>query len=523
MLGYLEKLSSQIDTKTLDNIKSLVLSKEGAIGLCTAMLLSSAYNYNKWSTSMISNGCPRVPHTLPFVGLTSVYRKDPKAFCEKWHAELGPVFRVHLFGNEVTVVSGRYVREVFLNKHFDFVKGVIKVFDTRLLTNSGSRDDFTPDELREVITKYLTPKLGFYTERVIRQLRKSVEKTIGDKDSVELVHVYPFVQDLIVQAGASIFVGEEVCKDPLLIDSFKNMVGDVAKEIRPYPFFEPFPMINRFRMWYVGKTSPIIKTHKEQLINAIKPAVEYRLSQAKSNPDWKRPDDMLQDLLENVKAPKHIELVEHLVHILTFLIFVSLHTTSENCTILLYRLLETPAIMDELVEEQKEVLKQEGLGDNCGSEVFTRELLKKFVKLDSVCREAFRMRNQYISLPHEYEGDVPLTLSNGAIINPGEDVLIDVWTNHHNVEGARGMEDPDHFKAFRFVDHDKQATKVGEDYLFFGMGRRACPGRWFAIQEVQTIVAMLIQEYKIIPNGPITFPTSERDHIPTGMFTLQRK
>ncbi|KAL0093332.1 hypothetical protein F4703DRAFT_1828880 [Phycomyces blakesleeanus] len=523
MIEYLKEFVDRIDSKTLENVKSLAFSKEGAIGISTAIILSSAYNYHKWSSRTISNGCPRVPHTLPFVGLTRVYRKDSKAFCEEWHTKLGPVFRAHLFGKEVTVVSGHYVREVFLNKHFDFVKGVAKVFDTRLLTDSGSREDFTPEDLREIITKYLTPKLNFYTKRVIKRLKQGVESSLGDKDSIELDNLYPFVQHLVVNASASIFVGEELSQNKLLIDSFKNMVRDVGKEIKQNPWFEPFPTINKFRMWLIGKTSPVIKNHKEQLLNAIKPEVEYRLSQARSNPDWKKPTDMLQDLLENSKPPAHLDLMDHLVHIITFLIFVALHTTSENTTVLLYRMLENPAIVDELVIEQQEVLEQEGLDANCGSEVFTRDILKKFVKLDSVCRETFRMKNQYISLPHEYDGKVPLTLSNGAVINPGEDVLIDVWTNHQYTEDANDVEDADQFKAFRFVDQDKQSTKVGEDYLFFGMGRRACPGRWFAIQEVQTILAMLVREYKFMPKGPIVFPTEERSPIPTGKCIIQRK
>ncbi|KAL0094107.1 hypothetical protein F4703DRAFT_1924829 [Phycomyces blakesleeanus] len=395
-----------------------------------AIILSSVYNYHKWSSRTISNGCPRVPHTLPFFGLTKVYRKDSKAFCEEWHVKLGPVFRAHLFGKEVTVVSGHYVREVFLNKHFDFIKGIVKVFDTRLLTDNGSREDFPPEDLREIITKYLTPKLNIYTRRLIKQLKQDVENIL---------------------------------------------------------------------------------------------VVEYRLSEARRNPDWKKPTDVLQDLLENSKPPAHMDLMDYLVCIITILIFVALHSTIENTTVLLYRILENPEIMDELDLEQREVIEQEGLDTNCGSELFTRDILKKFTKLDSVCRETFRMKNQYITLPHEYDGKVPLTLSNGAVINPGDDVLIDVWTNHRYKKETTSVKDADEFRPFRFVNQNKQSTKVGEDYLFFGMGRHACPGRWFAMQEIQAITAILVRECKFIPKGPIIFPTAERSPIPTGRCIIQRK
>ncbi|KAL0082838.1 hypothetical protein J3Q64DRAFT_1850067 [Phycomyces blakesleeanus] len=450
MIEYLKELVDRMNSKTLANLKRLVFSKKGGIGIIMAIILSSVYNYHKWSSRTISNGCPRVPHTLPFFGLTKVYRKDSKAFCEEWHAKLGPVFRAHLFGKEVTVVSGHYVREVFLNKHFDFIKGIVKVFDTRLLTDNGSREDFPPEDLREIITKYLTPKLNIYTRRLIKQLKQDVENILG-------------------------------------------------------------------------KTSPVIRSYKEQLINAIKPVVEYRLSEARRNPDWKKPTDVLQDLLENSKPPAHMDLMDYLVCIITILIFVALHSTIENTTVLLYRILENPEIMDELDLEQREVIEQEGLDTNCGSELFTRDILKKFTKLDSVCRETFRMKNQYITLPHEYDGKVPLTLSNGAVINPGDDVLIDVWTNHRYKKETTSVKDADEFRPFRFVNQNKQSTKVGEDYLFFGMGRHACPGRWFAMQEIQAITAILVRECKFIPKGPIIFPTAERSPIPTGRCIIQRK
>jgi cytochrome P450 len=76
------------------------------------------------------------------------------------------------------------------------------------------------------------------------------------------------------------------------------------------------------------------------------------------------------------------------------------------------------------------------------------------------------------------------------------------------------------FEPFRFVNQDKNSTKVGEDYVFFGMGKHACPGRWFAVQEIKTILSMLIRDYKISPLGPIVFPTSDYTRIPTGRFKI---
>ena len=46
----------------------------------------------------MKSNCPIVPYTNPFVGSTLEYRRDPRAFVEKYSAVYGPVFQCHIFG-----------------------------------------------------------------------------------------------------------------------------------------------------------------------------------------------------------------------------------------------------------------------------------------------------------------------------------------------------------------------------------------------------------------------------------------
>lgn len=45
-----------------------------------------------------SDGTPMVSYKFPIIGSTREYRKDPRAFLEKYEAKYGPVYRAHLFG-----------------------------------------------------------------------------------------------------------------------------------------------------------------------------------------------------------------------------------------------------------------------------------------------------------------------------------------------------------------------------------------------------------------------------------------
>ncbi|KAI8065232.1 cytochrome P450 [Gongronella butleri] len=521
-----EYIHSAIDRlsqrKPIDNLQALVTTKEGLLGLSAAILLIAVTNRVK--ATSIDRGCPQLVGDGWFGSATEEYRADPKAFVLKYQKKLGPVYGAKLFGRYVTVVSGSYVREVFLDDKFSFILAVTKTFDPNLMTNSGSSSSKTATYASDVIKRFLSPKLKQYTPRVIEHLKIAIDEQCGTVPEEGLVfdHAYPFLQHMVAKASASVFVGPKLAANPELIDSFKNMVMNIASELKPRPWLENFPLIVRFGMWYIGKTSPAVKRHRAQLGNALRPEVDRRLkAMASGDSNWERPDDMLQDILENYEKPEELDMITYLINWMTQLIFAALHTTSENGTVVMYRLLQHPHVFEELYEEQNEVLASCGYDETAGPEVFTREMLNKFVKLDSAVREACRVKNEYIVLPHANASDKPLTLSNGAVVLPGEFVYVNQFHNHRDPELQGTADDLYEFNPYRFLDRDKNSTKIGEDFTFFGMGKHACPGRWFAIQEIKTMMSMLIRSYKIEPVGPpIQWPTAERVAFPNAKFKL---
>ena len=102
-----------------------------------------------------------------------------------------------------------------------------------------------------------------------------------------------------------------------------------------------------------------------------------------------------------------------------------------------------------------------------------------------------------------------ITLSNGQYIPPG--VIIEVpayavyndstiYPDSEKFDGLR------HYKLRRSgstTDHARnQFVTTNEQNLTFGYGRHACPGRFFAANEIKMIVAKLIMDYDIkMPDG----------------------
>jgi cytochrome P450 len=178
---------------------------------------------------------------------------------------------------------------------------------------------------------------------------------------------------------------------------------------------------------------------------------------------------MLQNLIEMYPADGDygIPYEDYVINWTFLLVFASIHTTTENTTMTLYWLMKYPQYTKELLEEQKEVIEREGTKGQDPELSF--DVIKKLVKLDSFVREVFRHRTVGLSLPHKNKSNQDIELSNGIVVPSGEIVHFNSW----DVSRATDLqgETAEEFNPWRFVESNKQAVRIGEDHITFGMGR----------------------------------------------------
>lgn len=150
---------------------------------------------------------------------------------------------------------------------------------------------------------------------------------------------------------------------------------------------------------------------------------------------------------------------------------------------------------------------QQALADSGG--VFTNIAMQNMKKLDSFLKEVLRY---YPLGAGSFQRKVlkPFTLSNGQTIPEG--VIIEVPAGSMNFDDEI-HEDPFKFDALRYYnlrmakDKEESAVKaaevvansqfvsVGTSSLTFGYGRHACPGRFFAVNEIKMIMATALLHY----------------------------
>jgi cytochrome P450 len=239
----------------------------------------------------------------------------------------------------------------------------------------------------------------------------------------------------------------------------------------------------------IGKCLTHVKNAQRKAERFLVPIIEerYRL------PPEERPNDFLSWLMEDAvdeeRDPHNLTLRILMVN------FAAIHTTSKALTFILYQLLAHPECILPLREEVESIVNEQG---------WTKASLSNMRKLDSFLREAQRVSGSS-TLGPERKALKDFTFSDGTFIPKGTHVAA-IAGPLYTDEGI--YEDPLTFKPFRFAEaregaHDardaakNQMVTVSLQHLFFGYGKHACPGRFFAVNNIQCLMAHILLNYDI--------------------------
>lgn len=166
--------------------------------------------------------------------------------------------------------------------------------------------------------------------------------------------------------------------------------------------------------------------------------------------------------------------------------FAASHQPWTNLDVMLLRLCESP--------EWQAILRQE-LIENKGLQDY--ETLDKLPLLDSFMRETARWTS-IDKLAIRRKALVDYTFSSGSPVIPaGSTVCVSSYEASHN---PKTYPNPDRFDGRRFVDgqstdYTKRYADVSENYLIWGYGSLACPGRFHASLVIKTVIAHLLSEF----------------------------
>ncbi|KAL5483395.1 hypothetical protein ACEPAI_8626 [Sanghuangporus weigelae] len=301
------------------------------------------------------------------------------------------------------------------------------------------------------------------------------------------------VMQVVGRASNRVFVGLPVCRDKDYLDINVRFTIDVIKAshiINLFPNFMRRP---------VGELLTSVPATTRRALKHLGPIIEFRLRQEEEHGhDWSgKPNDTLQWLIEEAPEGEQRTVLALTQRVLA-LNFTAIHTSSMSFAHALLHLAARPEYIVPLREEVEHVIQSEG---------WTKLAMQKMRKVDSFLKESQRFTG-IGSLSMSRKAIVDMTLSDGTFLPAGTHIACNAFAVHNDDDN---YEDAKEFRPFRFAEirdgSAEEGTKhqfvsTSNEYLPFGHGRHACPGRFFAANELKAMLAYIVLAYDFkLPDG----------------------
>ena len=343
-----------------------------------------------------------------------------------------------------------------------------------------------PDEiLQNVIKKHLTKRLNTVTEPLARETTFAVDKILGSPNDWAEMNLQDSILALVARLSSRVFLGPDVARDDLWLDITSNYAVNM---MRPYIFLGFFPRVLQPLVALFDPNCRALRRERARAIKIVGAEVSRRRKEreecvAKGVAPPTYNDAIAWGEMEaggTPYDPADLQLT---------LSFAAIHTTTDLLTSTLLRLAANPKFIQPLRQEILEVLPSGG---------WTKNSLYHLKLMDSALKEAQRMKPPSIEgLQRRAVTDVELP--GGVKIRKGEFVSVDT----SRLRSPDYYENPDEYDIFRFRnmrereggEHKGQLVSVNPDFIAFGLGKYACPGRFFAANEVKIALCHLLLKY----------------------------
>ncbi|KZV74005.1 cytochrome P450 [Peniophora sp. CONT] len=300
------------------------------------------------------------------------------------------------------------------------------------------------------------------------------------------VRTQNMLQNVICRVSNRLFIGLPLCRNAEWIKLNINFTIDAvigAQILRLFPeFLKPI----------AGRLFTNVPASHKRGFALMKPLIEERMHLMATYGDkWEdRPNDFLQWLMDHEEGQKQNP--QDYCRRLMSTNFAAIHTSSLNMTQALYHLAGHPEWQKELRDEVEEVVRAEG---------WSKAAMGKMRKIDSFFREQQRYAGLGVLAMSRYALQ-PFTFSNGVHVPKGTFIACAQYDTHHDEENYAN---PDVFDPIRFAsmrEGEGEGTKhqmvaTSTEFINFGHGRHACPGRFFAANELKCLLAHIVIDYDV--------------------------
>ncbi|KAK0212142.1 cytochrome P450 [Desarmillaria ectypa] len=463
-----------------------------SLGIATLFLLAFQFRKALITTAKLK--------AIPTVGSSGIIMSWIDAFKFVRHAKeiieeghrmyCGSAFRVPLLDQWMVVVSGAEkindIRKSSLEQLSSHEVNVYLLQTDHTVDRSIRTDPYHIEVIQGAFTRNIAACFADVQDEIEAAFRENIPMT---EDWIE-VPAYQTILQIVCRTTNRMFVGLPLCRNPdylkLNID-FTINAFICARIINLFPSFMK-PIVGSI---ITPRRQAMAKTEK-----FLAETIQERLLQEKIHgKDWPgKPNDMLSWLLDATNDDEERRTVRNLSARMILTNVAAIHTTSNTFTSALYALAAHPEYVEMLRTEVESVIKEEGK---------TKAAMSKMNQLDSFLKESQRLYGDLgVFAMRRVVRKKDFVFSDGTVVPAGCQVAVDSFSTH---SGEENYENPLEFRPWRFSERRKQEGEAirhqmvtpSLDFVFFGHGRPACPGRFFAVNELKALMSYVLVNFDV--------------------------
>lgn len=354
---------------------------------------------------------------------------------------------------------------------------------------------FCPERHHDLLATLVRTRLTQNLARLIPQLKEEVEYITATEfpecKEWTPVKFQPFALRCVARTSGRAFVGSSICRQEAWMDTSINYAVHIFLALVKLQFFPAWLRpLGQYLVTDLAKLRQDTANAKNMLI----PIVEERL-QGMECPGYEKPDDLIQWLLDALPEGEKRD-YQAQAELQLILSAASIHTTNNLLVDCVYDLAANPEIADELRQEALSVLEN-GVTDGWAR----KDSMAKLKKLDSFMKEVQRVSGNVTSFIRKVRQ--PITLSDGTYLPAGTKLLAPQCGISQD---ERYYSNAQQFDALRFYNMRQrseddanrwQFTSISDTNMNFGAGKHACPGRFFASNEIKMILAYFLVNFDL--------------------------
>ncbi|PPR01224.1 hypothetical protein CVT26_015299 [Gymnopilus dilepis] len=431
-----------------------------------------------------------------YIGAVRYYFQGHKMVQEGYEKYHDSVFKIPTMSKWLVVLSGprmcddlRRASDHYLSQ----IDALTEVLQLKYTAPLPSPDDDTNFHIN-----FLRAPLGRHLVEYHQDIRMEIGQAIHDVFDVpgktlsttELLYA---TTRIFARANHRLFVGSPLYWSGRNTDYLRACEQFASNVFLGSQFLLLFPRVLRpifglFVKKVVFRTAKLVKRH-------ISPLLEARLRKDGNLMKYGEENQaILIDWMLSEMQNRHISLdIDDIVVRVLLINFASLSGVAAVLSDSLVNIASYPEYVTQIRNEIEDVLEEEG---------WSREALAKMVKLDSFMKESMRLGAGGFTGNRRILRD--FTLSNGITIPAGSYIT---FANRPTHNDARYHDHPTEFQGFRFVEQTNEQeglkgekssmVSLSHDFLAWGLGKHACPGRFFASHNLKLALAHILLDYDV--------------------------